>query len=271
MVVVERGLEPQVGQLLRQWRDGRRLSQLELANRTGVSARHLSFLETGRARPSREMVIRLADQLDVPLRERNHLLLAAGYAPMYAETALAAPQMAAIRSAVRQVLAGHNPYPALVVDRYWNIVEANSSFALFTEGVAAELLQPPVNVLRLALHPKGMAPRIGNLGAWRAHLLGRLRRRIVVESWLLDIYEEVRAYRYDYPVPETDLTGSGDISVPLCLRHGDRELAFVATLTTFGAPQDVTVAELVIESFFPADEETAAALHRDRLAPAYEA
>jgi len=167
-----------VGALMRQWRERRRLSQLDLAMQADISTRRLSFVETGRSQPSREMVLHLAEQLDVPLRERNGLLVAAGYAPVYAETALDAPLMGAVRAALRQVLTGHEPYPAVVVDRKWTLVDANAGVALLTEGVAPELLTPPANALRVSLHPDGMAPRIVNLGEWRAHLLGRLRRQI---------------------------------------------------------------------------------------------
>lgn len=252
-----------VGALVREWRERRRLSQLDLALDADISTRHLSFVETGRSQPSREMVLHLAEQLDVPLRERNGLLLAAGYAPIYAETALDASPMASVRAAVRQVLAGHEPYPAVVVDRRWTLVDANASVALLTDGVAPELLAPPANALRVSLHPDGMAPRIVNLGEWRAHLLGRLRRQVAhtADPALAQLYDELRAYPCDQPAPEVDLPGPGDIVVPLRLRHAARELAFFSTVTTFGTPLDITVAELAIESFFPADSDTAAVLH----------
>jgi transcriptional regulator with XRE-family HTH domain len=242
------------------------MSQLDLALEAEISTRHLSFVETGRSMPSREMVLRLAEQLDLPLRERNHLLLAAGYAPVYAETALDSPQLAAVRTAVRQVLAGHEPYPAVVVDRGWNLVDANANVALFTDGVAPELLAPPANVLRVSLHPDGMAPRIANLGEWRAHLLGRLRRQIAVSAdpALARLYEELRGYPCDQPEPEAELPGPGAVVVPLRIRHGERDLAFFSTVATFGTPLDITVAELVIESFFPADSETASILGAGR-------
>jgi transcriptional regulator with XRE-family HTH domain len=251
-----------VGELLRQWRERRRLSQLDLALQTEISTRHLSFVETGRSRPSREMILRLAEQLDLPLRERNHLLLAAGYAPVYGETALEAPPMAAVREAVRQVLAAHEPYPAVVVDRAWHLVEANASVALFTAGVAPDLLAPPANVLRATLHPAGLAPRIVNLGEWRAHLLGRLRRQaaLTADPYLADLYDELRAYPCDEPEPEIELPGPGEIVVPLRVRHGDQELSFFSTVATFGTPLDITVAELALELFFPADDATAEAL-----------
>jgi transcriptional regulator with XRE-family HTH domain len=236
------------------------LSQLELALESGISARHLSFVENGKSTPSRETILRLAEELDLPLRERNHLLLAAGYAPVYSEAALDSPEMSAVRGAVRQVLTGHEPYPAVVVDRHWNLVDANAGVALLTVGVAEELLAPPANVLRISLHPDGMAPRIANLGEWRAHLLDRLRRQIslIAEPVLVSLLAELRAYPCEQPEPE-------DIVVPLRIRHGnrhnERELSFFSTVATFGTPLDVTVAELVIESFFPADPDTASVLH----------
>ncbi|MCX4750415.1 helix-turn-helix transcriptional regulator [Kitasatospora sp. NBC_01287] len=260
MSVSELGVRPQVGPMLRGWRERRRLSQLELALRAGVSARHVSFLETGRANPSRAMVLRLAEQLEVPMRDRNPLLLAAGYAPVFAQTPLADPAMRPVRDAVRQILRGHDPYPALVVDGDWNLVDTNGSFALFTEGVAAELLEPPVNALRLALHPGGMAPRIVNHGVWRAKLLHRLRRRVAADDRLRPLYEELLGYPCDQEEPEVDVPGVGDICIPLRLRHGDLELSFFGTLATFGTPRDITVAELIIESFFPADARTADAV-----------
>jgi transcriptional regulator with XRE-family HTH domain len=256
-------LPPPVGGLLRQWREHRRLSQLELALDADISARHLSFVETGRSLPSREMILRLAEQLAVPLRERNHLLLAGGYAPVYAQRALDSAEMAEVRAALRQLLAGHEPYPAVVLDRGWNLVETNASVGLFTAGVAPTLLEPPANALRLTLHPEGMAPRIVNLGEWRAHLLGRLRREVGVSAdpTLTALYQELRAYPCDQPAPEVEVPGPGEIVVPLRLRHLGQELAFFSIVATFGTPLDVTVAELTIESFFPADPTTASVLH----------
>lgn len=251
-----------VGELLRRWRGSRRLSQFELALESGISARHLSFVENGRSAPSRDTILRLAEELDLPLRERNHLLLAAGYAPVYSEAALDSPEMSAVREAVRQLLTGHEPYPAVAVDRSWNLVDANESVALFTEGADSELLAPPANVLRISLHPEGMAPRIANLGEWRAHLLGRLRRQVALtaDPDLARLLNELRAYPCNQPEPEVDAPGPGDIVVPLRIRHDGRELVFFSTVATFGTPLDVTVAELAIESFFPADPETAAIL-----------
>jgi transcriptional regulator with XRE-family HTH domain len=254
-----------VGELLRGWREHRRLSQLQLAVQADISTRHLSFVETGRARPSREMLLHLCEELEVPLRERNGLLLAAGYAPVYEERALDEEPMAAVREAVRQVLAGHDPYPAMVVDRRWHLVDANASMsAMFAELVAPQLLEPPVNVLRASLHPAGCAPHIANLGEWRAHLLGRLRRQAAAagDAELATLYEELRGYPCDQPEPLVELPGPGDVVVPMRLRHPAGELAFLSTVATFGTPLDVTVAELMIEAFYPADAATAAVLRR---------
>jgi transcriptional regulator with XRE-family HTH domain len=256
-----------VGELLRQWRERRRLSQLHLALLADTSTRHLSFVETGRSRPSRGMLLRLAERLELPLRERNHLLLAGGYAPAFGQAPLDAPEMAGVRAALRQVLAGHEPYPAVVVDRAWNLVDANAAVTALVGGADPALLAPPANVLRLSLHPDGMAPRIANLGEWRAHLLGRLRRQIdlTADPGLAELHEELRAYPCDQPEPDVELPGPGDVVVPLRFRHGGRELSMLSILASFGTPLDVTVAELSIESFFPADAATGAAL-RDLLA-----
>lgn len=250
-----------VGPLLREWRRRRRLTQLDLALEAGVSARHLSFVETGRARPSAELVLNLAEHLDVPLRDRNALLLAAGYAPVYGQRGLDEPEMGPVRAAIDQVLAGHEPYPALVVDRHWGMVAANRAVGLLMEGIAPELLEPPVNVLRASLHPDGLAPRIVNLAEWRAHLLDRLGRQAVStgDPALAALHEELSALPGGGPAPAIDID-AGAIAVPLRLRVGDAELAFISTVTTFGTAIDITVAELSIESFFPADEATAAAL-----------
>jgi transcriptional regulator with XRE-family HTH domain len=248
-----------VGELLREWRDRRRISQLDLSISADISTRHLSFVETGRSKPSRDMVLRLGEHLEVPLRDRNRLLLAAGYAPAYTESALGDPEMNAVREAVRQLLASHEPYPAAVVDRNWNLVDANAATGLFVAGIAPGLT---ANVLRATLHPEGMAPHIRNLGEWRAHLLGRLRRQVgqTADAGLADLLAELRGYPCDQPVPEVEVPGPGDIFVPLRFRHEGTDLTFFSTVATFGTPLDVTVAELVIESFFPADAATAAYL-----------
>jgi transcriptional regulator with XRE-family HTH domain len=253
-----------VGELLRKWRQHRRLSQLELSIQADISTRHLSFVETGRSLPSREMALHLAEQLELPLRERNKVLVAAGYAPLYPENALDTAPMAAIRTAVRQVLTGHQPYPALAVDRHWNIVDANAGLAVLVGGVAPELLEPPANALLASLHPDGMAPHIVNLGEWRAHLLDRLRRQVeqTADPQLAELHTQLVALPCDDPEPVVEYPGSGAVVIPLRLRHPAGELAFFSTVTTFGTPLDVTVAELAIEAFFPADEATAAVLRQ---------
>jgi transcriptional regulator with XRE-family HTH domain len=255
---------PAVGALLRDWRQRRRMTQMDLALEADVSARHLSFIETGRSTPSAEMVKHLAEQLDVPLRERNELLLAAGYAPAYGQRDLDEPEMGPVREALERVLKGHEPFPAVVVDRHWGMVAGNSAIPLLTAGVAEHLLAPPVNVLRLTLHPEGMAPRITNLPEWRAHLLDRLGRQVVTsgDPALAALHEELVALPGNdptHPSPAHDLA-AGEIATPLRIRHGDAELSFISTYTTFGTAVDVTVSELSIEAFFPADEVTAQAL-----------
>lgn len=250
-------IRPPVGALLRDWRQRRRLSQLELSNEAQVSARHLSFVETGRARPSREMVLHLAEELEIPLRERNELLLAAGYAPVYGRRRLDDPDMAAIREALDLVLTAYEPYPAVVVDRGWNLVAGNRSIALLTDGVAPEMLEPPVNVLRLGLHPKGLAPRILNLPQWRTHLLTRLAREahLAADAVLVELHRELKALPGGW-----DPTPPNGIAVPLLLRHDECPLSFLSTVTTFGTAVDLTAAELSVESFLPADAHTARVL-----------
>lgn len=244
---------PRVGPLLREWRQRRRLSQLDLALDAGVSARHLSFVETGRSRPSPDMVLMLADQLQVPLRDRNQLLVAAGYAPSYPERGLDHPELAPVREAIQRVLDGHEPYPAFVVDRGWYRVAGNRSIPLLS-GVAPELLGPPLNVIRVSLHPQGMAPRILNLGEWRAHLLDRLKREMVLtgDAGLQALYKEVSAY----PGGEPHHGPVNGVAVPLRLRTEVGDLSFYSTVATFGTAVDITVAELSLEAFFPADART---------------
>ncbi|GAB3870875.1 helix-turn-helix domain-containing protein [Dactylosporangium cerinum] len=247
-----------VGVLLREWRERRRLSQLELSIQAEISTRHLSFVETGRSKPTSAMILRLTEQLDVPLRERNTMLLAGGFAPAYPEGRLDGPQLRAVRQSLRQVLTGHEPFPAVVVDRWWTMLDANTPVGLLTAGVAAELLEPPVNVLRLSLHPDGLAPRIANLEQWRAHLLGRLERqaRATGDPKLDELLAELTAYPGGIgPTP-----AAHDVVVPLRIRHEGTELRFFGITAVFGSPLDVTVAELAIESFFPADAATADAL-----------
>ncbi len=262
--VLEDGYARPVGQLLRGWRERRRLSQLELSHSVEVSTRHLSYVETGRSRPSRAMVLRLAEHLDVPLRDRNRLLLAAGYAPVYAETSLHSPQMLAIRGAVRRLLTGHEPYPAMAVDRWWNLVEANAPVQRILGAVDPGLITPPVNVLRLTLHPKGLAPITTNLPEYRAHVLRRLERQVeaTADPELLDLLAELRGYPggSSSAGPPGLCDEGGEVVVPWRVRYEGYDLAFLSTVATFGTPADITVAELVIELLFPADEQTAAAL-----------
>ncbi|WP_067171382.1 helix-turn-helix domain-containing protein [Microtetraspora niveoalba] len=254
------------GELLRQWREHRRMSQLDLSLQAEISTRHLSFLETGRSKPSRDMVLHLAEHLDLPLRERNHLLLAGGYAPIYTASPLDSPQMAAVCDAIRRLLTAHAPFPAVVVDRNWDLVDANAGIGVLSEGIDPDLL---TNVLRASLHPEGLAPHIVNLGEWRAHLLGRLKRQISVtaDPQLGELYAELRDYPCDQPEPEVDMPGPGDIFVPLRVLRAGRELSFFSIVATFGTPLDITVSELAIESFYPADPATAAFL-RDSEKPA---
>ncbi len=252
-----------VGELLREWRERRRLSQLDLAIQADISARHLSFVETGRSRPTASMIVRLAEQLGVPLRERNTLLLAGGYAPAYPEHGLDAPQLANVRTALRQVLAGHDPYPAVVIDRWWDMVDANSGVALLTSGCAPDLLKPPVNVLRLSLHPGGMAPRIVNLAQWRSHLLTQLRHRAraLADQRLADLHAELAGYPAGGDFSGVSHPGPGDgVVLPLRYRLGQHELALFSISAAVGTATDVTVEELAIEAFYPADDASARVL-----------
>ncbi len=254
------------GSLLRGWRERRRLSQLELASRAGVSARHVSFIETGRAQPSRAMIDRLGEQLEIPLRERNQVLVTAGYAPAYPQHGMNDEQMRPVRAALETLLAAHEPFPALVVDRNWYVVVANRAVGVLLDGVDPTLLAEPMNALRVTLHPQGMAPRIANLAQWREHLLSRLRREVAVtgDQESAELYREL----LDYPVPGDEPTAVsavvGELFVPLRLRHGANELSFFSTVTTFGTALDVTMAELSVESFFPADSTTAQVLRQLR-------
>jgi transcriptional regulator with XRE-family HTH domain len=262
-------LRAPIGELLRAWRRRRSLSQLELALEADVSSRHVSFLETGRARPSREMVLRLAEHLDIPLRERNRLLLAAGYAPLYAERSLDEPEMAPVHQALDRFLRAHEPYPAIVIDRHHNLVSANDALGAILEGVAPELLEPPANALRVALHPRGMAARVSNLDEWSAHLLHRLRREaaLTADPELTRLHDELAAYPgvcLEAPGGEDAM---GGIVVPLRLRTAERELAFFSTISTFGSAVDITLDELMIEAFYPANAATASHLLERIAAP----
>jgi transcriptional regulator with XRE-family HTH domain len=255
-----------IGNLLRGWRQHRRMSQLDLALEADISTRHVSFVETGRSRPSRDMVIHLAERLDVPLRERNALLLAAGYAPVYPERPLDDPALAAARGAVELVLAGHMPYPALAIDRHWTLVAANAAAGTLTADAAPALREPPVNVLRLSLHPDGVAPRVANLGEWRAHVFERLRQQIEVtaDPVLAELLAELRGYPGPAEAPPAAAADApyAGVVVPLRFVADAGILSLFSTTTVFGTPVDVTLSELAVESFFPADPATAEVLRR---------
>jgi len=250
-----------VGEHLRQWRTRRRMSQMDLALEAEISTRHLSFLETGRAKPSREMVLHLSDQLEIPLRERNVILVAAGYAPVFPERSLDAPELASARRAVDVILKAHEPYPALVVDLRWNLVAANAAALPLLDGVDPELLSPQVNVMRASLHPKGLAPRIANLGEWHAHALERLRRQaeLTADPGLIALIEEIKTYPKP-PAPDRRPEDFGNVVIPFQLMVGDTMLSMIGTTTVFGTPVDITLSELTLETFFPADPATAEAL-----------
>ena len=250
------------GDYLRTWRQRRRMSQLDFALEAEISQRHLSFLESGRSAPSREMLLHLADRLDVPLRERNVMLLAAGFAPVFAERALEDPAMAAAREAVELVLKGHEPFPALAVDRHWTLIAANAALGPLLAGVEEQgLLEAPVNVLRLSLHPKGLAPRIANLAEWRTHLLDRLRRQIAVtgDPVLAELLQELASFPVHDGLTAIDAaapTDHGGVFVPLKLVTDAGLLSLISTTTIFGTPRDITLSELALEAFFPANAET---------------
>nr|WP_274424830.1 helix-turn-helix transcriptional regulator [Chelativorans sp. YIM 93263] len=249
-----------VGDLLREWRQRRRVSQLHLALEAGISQRHLSFVESGRSAPSREMVLKLAETLSVPLRERNRLLLTAGYALPFAERSLGDPALKPAMDAVQRVLDGHAPNPALAIDRHWTMLLANGAVApLLADVEDKSLLEPPVNALRLSLHPKGLAPNILNLAEWRAHVLERLQglNDLVADPVLAELEKELSSYPGGKVSVRPRTDRSGGIAVPLQIRVRGAELSLITTTTVFGAPLDVTLSELAIESFFPADEATA--------------
>jgi transcriptional regulator with XRE-family HTH domain len=251
------------GDLLRDWRRRRRMSQLDLACDADISTQHLSFLETGRSFPSRQMLLHLAACLDVPLRDRNVLLGAAGFSPVFQERAFSEPALSLVRRNVEIVLAAHDPNPALAVDRHWTMLAANRAVAHLVAGAEQTLLRPPVNVLRLSLHPAGLASRIVNLAQWRAHVIARLRRQIDMsgDAVLMDLLEEIR----DYPGVRSDLEPGEEsemIAIPFQLATIDGVLSFFSTTTLFGTPVDITVSELAIEAFLPADLQTAEAMRR---------
>ncbi|MBB3900011.1 helix-turn-helix domain-containing protein [Roseococcus suduntuyensis] len=253
--------QPPIGALLRGWRQRRRRSQLDLALDAEISQRHLSYVESGRAAPSRDMVLRLADQLEVPLRERNALLLAAGYAPSFVEQNLGEPSMAAARAAVEAILAAHMPHPALAVDRHWHMVAANGAVAPLLAGIE---VTPPVNVLRLSLDPRGLASRIHNFAEWRHHILDRLRRQVEMsaDAGLAALLAELSALPVPPPRAEVPpaVPGLGGLVVPMTLDTPMGPVALIATTTVFGAAMEVTLSELAIETFYPADPESAARL-----------
>jgi transcriptional regulator with XRE-family HTH domain len=245
-----------IGDHLREWRQRRHLSQLDLAGDAEISARHLSFVETGRATPSRDMVLKLAERLNVPLRERNVLLVSAGFAPAFPQRPLEDPALKSARSAIDLVLRAHEPNPALAYDRHWNLVSANRMIMPLLEGVPARLLVPPLNILRLAFHPDALAPRTVNLAEWSSHLLDRLHHQCeaTADSGLIKLYHELKSY----PIPARAAPLSGDnVAIPFKMRLGKDVLSFISTTMVFGTPVDVTLSELALETFFPADEATA--------------
>ncbi|MDO0924262.1 helix-turn-helix transcriptional regulator [Streptomyces sp. TG1A-8] len=252
---------PDVGAVLRRWRDRRGVSQLELASRAGSSARHISFIETGRARPSHTLLMKLAEHLDMPLRDRNSLLVSAGFAPQFPETPLDDPSMKTLSGELERLLAVHDPNPALVHDSHYRIVEANRSLLALISGAAPHLLEPPINTMRLTLHPEGLAPAIRNLAQWRTHLLGQMERQIALSgsAAIAELYREVAAYPVPDGGPSAPVSGNA-YALPLWIDWRGRQLSFVSMLATFNTPLDVTVSELAIETFLPSDPETAAAL-----------
>jgi len=253
----ERTKAHHIGDHLREWRQRRHLSQLDLAGDAEISARHLSFVETGRAAPSREMVLKLAERLEVPLRERNVLLVAAGFAPAFPQRSLDAPALKSARAAIDLVLKAHEPNPALAYDRHWNLVTANRMVAPLLAGIPERLLGQPFNILRLAFHPEALAARTVNLAEWCGHLLERLHRQceVTADPELLKLYQELKAY----PIPARSAPHSADnVAIPLKLRsEGGEVLSFFSTTMVFGTPVDITLSELALETFFPADDLTA--------------
>lgn len=245
-----------IGSLIKSWRERRRKSQLDLSLDAEISTRHLSFVETGRARPSREMILLLAENLEIPLRERNRILITGGYAPQFSEKSFDDISLSAAREAVELILQGHEPFPALAIDRHWNIVAANKTVPLLLEGVSEKLLAAPINVLRLTLHAEGLASRIANLEQWRAHLLRRLEKQIddTADAELENLLKELRGY--GSKGKEKNIESEHGIVIPLKLESKFGTLSFISTTTVFGTPVDVTVSEIALETFFPADETT---------------
>src|ERR1700721_4343897 len=250
-----------IGDYLREWRQRRHLSQLDLAGDAEISARHLSFVETGRAAPSRDMVLKLAERLDVPLRERNVLLVAAGFAPAFPQRSLDDPALKSARAAIDLVLKAHEPNPALAYDRHWNLVSANRMVMPLLEGVPARLLGQPFNILRLAFHPEALAGRTVNVAEWCGHLLELLHRQceITADPGLIKLYHELKAY----PIPaRSGPLPPDNVAIPFKLRFGGDVLSFMSATMIFGTPVDVTLSELALETFFPADEFTADRLRK---------
>ncbi len=243
--------------MLREWRGRRKLSQLDLALASGISSRHLSFVETGRATPSANVVDRFAHELTMPLRAHNALRIAAGYAPVHSERSFDDPALAEARVVVQRVLTAHEPFPALAIDRAWNLVAANAALPMLLAGIDEELLKPPLNVLRVALHPHGLADRIANFSEWRAHLLARLEAQIAAsgDAALMALDQELRRLPFPDTAPPPRVGGTA-IAVPLLLDSPVGRLSFISTTTVFGTPLDVTLSELAIEAFFPADRDT---------------
>src|ERR1700757_1505393 len=257
-----RNLRVHVGDHLREWRQRRHLSQLDLAGDAEISARHLSFVETGRASPSREMVLKLAERLDVPLRERNVLLVAAGYAPAFPQRSLDDPMLKSARQAIDLVLKAHEPNPALAYDRHWNLVTANRMVAPLLDGIPQRLLGQPFNILRLAFHPEALAQRTVNLAEWCGHLLERLHRQCeaTADPELIKLYNELRTF--PLPARSAPLPPDKNVPIPLKLKHNGEVLSFISTTMVFGTPVDVTLSELALETFFPADDLTAARMRQ---------
>lgn len=252
------------GARLRHWRSHRRMTQMDLAGEAEISTRHLSFIETGRAQPSREMVLRLAQTLNLPLRERNVLLVAAGFAPVHAERPLSDPALRPAADAVGLVLGAHEPWPCVAIDRHWNLVQANRALGPYLEGAASGLLAPPVNLLRLSLHPEGLGSRLVNHGEWRDHVMARLRRSLAISAdpGIADLLQEMGSL--PSPLRRRDRTGAGveGVLTPMVLETSAGRVSMFSTTTVFGTPLDVTLDEVAIESFFPADPMSAERMRR---------
>jgi transcriptional regulator with XRE-family HTH domain len=251
-----------VGVLLRQWREHRRLSQLDLANNAEISARHLSFLETGRSNPSREMIVRLSQELQIPLRQRNTLLNAGGYAEMYPERRLGDPALNVVGNIVDIVLSGHEPNPAMAIDHRWNILATNRMIEILLRTADPSLRQPPMNAIRLGLHPAGLAPYIRNFTEWRAHAIVNLKRRIelTADRELVQLLHEVQSYPFANIKEQGTQASKEEFAIVLEIETSKGVINLLTTTMVFGTPKDVTVSELAIECFFPQDEQSAKTL-----------